>query len=217
MTTKYEMLGIREQILLDVEGAYPTFFEQHESSKMLGEGVFGDPKPSPNTVLKLFVECGVTSALPYAYYRVCKGGIPGLTDHTPAASLPSALLTVAMRGLGKLKAAEWEVAKAVLFGIENQSTCMTFSCYRGMGIHTEAIKGQPIFRKLLDCVARTSSDMATDFLDKPEIKISSSSSKPVFCAKCLEAWAVAHKDARKKVWKSLPEIFGVENLKVKSG
>jgi hypothetical protein len=213
ITTKYEMSATREQILVDIEGAYPTSFENFESSKVLGETVFGDPKPSPNAVLKLFDSCKVTFALPYAYYRACKGGLLRLTDPTPVASLPPKLLVAAVKGLGHLKAAEWNTAKKVLFGFEHQPPCKTFSCYSGMGIRTEVTRGQPIFQKLLESVAHPSNDMATEVLEKPKIEIHSPSSKPVFCNKCLATWNDLHKNARKEVWESLPVTFHVEKPK----
>ena len=53
MTAKYGFSGIREALVQDLKGAYPTKWEDFETAKVLGEDVFGSPRPHPNAVLKV--------------------------------------------------------------------------------------------------------------------------------------------------------------------
>jgi hypothetical protein len=78
MTTKYEMPAVRSQLLEVVRDAYPETFEGLTPYEPLGEGVFSGPTPHPNTVLNLFVQQKLTSALPMAYYMAARMGLDSL-------------------------------------------------------------------------------------------------------------------------------------------
>ena len=72
MTTKYGFSDIREALVKDLKGAYPTKWEDFEPAKVLGENVFGSPEPHPNAVLNLFLEQRIKFALPFA---ACRAGL----------------------------------------------------------------------------------------------------------------------------------------------
>ena len=74
MTTKYGFSDIRRQLIKDLKGAYPTRWEDFETAKILGEDIFGSPKPHPNAVLDLFEAQNVRFAIPFAAYRASIGG-----------------------------------------------------------------------------------------------------------------------------------------------
>ena len=53
MTAKYGFSDVREALVEHLKGAVPTKWEDFETAKILGENVFGLPKPHPNVVLNL--------------------------------------------------------------------------------------------------------------------------------------------------------------------
>ena len=79
MATKYGFSDVREQLVDGIKGAYPTKWEDFDTTQVLGEAVFGSPQPHPNTVLNLFLELKVKIASPFAAYRAALGGLPSLT------------------------------------------------------------------------------------------------------------------------------------------
>lgn len=202
MTTKYKIHEIREQILVDLQEAYPKTFEVYEASTVLGQSVFGEPKPHPNTVLNLFKQCNVNFSLPYAFYMACRGGLSSLTRISRNATLPPPTLAAAVRGLGRLNAAELTAAKNILFQRQPHK-CDRFSCHSASKIYHE--KGrQQIFRNVFDCIIDSSNDMVTRALETPQFD---STSETIFCKTCLEIWLTCHREARAKIWNSLGEFF----------
>jgi len=207
MTTKYKIPSVRDQLLVDLDEAYPTAFEAYEASSVLGESVFGNPIPHPNAVLKLFVLCGVKFALPYAFYRACQPGISSLMDTTLESALLPEVLKDAIMGLGKLKEIEWNAAKTILFGPKLKK-CDKFFCFRAQSLYYER-NGLPIFQTALNSIICTSADMATRVLEPPHFV---ASSEEAFCKACRDSWLASHRETREKVWKSLPTIFSLDPL-----
>lgn len=204
MTTKYKLDDIREQILVDIQDAYPETFEAYEASNILGEEIFGSPRPHPNAVLNLFRQCGVASALPYAHYLACKGGLSSLTTTTTGAALSAPVLATTVRGLGKLKAAELKVANKILFQ-QKQYKCSRFLCLTGVSVTSEMLGDEPVFQSIFKSVVDISSEMVTTALETP--KFHAAAAKSLFCTKCVEAWLKFHREAREEVWGALPEWF----------
>ena len=99
MTTKYGFFDIRDQLIKDLEGAYPTEWEKYQTAEVLGEDVFGLPKPHPNAVLNLFMAHGIRSALRFAAYRASLGGFRALVSDEPGAVLPRLTLASTVRGM----------------------------------------------------------------------------------------------------------------------
>jgi hypothetical protein len=62
MTTKYGFSDIRDQLVHGIKGAYPTKWEGLGNGTVLGEDIFGSPKPHPNAVLNLFAENRASSS-----------------------------------------------------------------------------------------------------------------------------------------------------------
>jgi hypothetical protein len=84
MVMKYDFFDVFEQLFEDLEGAYPTRWKNLEAAIILGESIFGSPKPHPS---KCDVEsvrgAGVRFAIPFAAYRVSLGGFPAVMDNRP--------------------------------------------------------------------------------------------------------------------------------------
>ena len=88
MVTKYDFSAVREHLFEDLKGAYPTKWDDFETAKVLGEDVFGSPKPHPNAVLNLFMAQNFRFAVPFAAYRASLGGFSALMSSEPGTVLP---------------------------------------------------------------------------------------------------------------------------------
>jgi len=203
MATRYQIPSIREQILEDLDAAYPTKFIVYECSKVHGEDVFGEPLPHPNAVLNLFNECDVKFALPFAFYRACRAGLASLTASSANVALPPSVLRVTIRGLGELKEAELNAAKTMLFGPKLQ-TCERRTCYRKTSLYT-AKNGSNIFQSIFDSVTCASADMAAKALEPPPF--ASPTFKTTLCDACISGLSDSHRESRVNVWNSLPAFF----------
>jgi hypothetical protein len=130
ITAKYEMSAVRSQILDIVCNAYPETFEGLDSSRTLGERVFGASTPHPNAVLNLFVQQKLKSALPMAYYMAVRRGLDSLMDrHLPRdAILSPEILQVAIKGLLALREMELKGTHRLIFGSDNFRSCALPGC-----------------------------------------------------------------------------------------
>ena len=130
LTEKYEMPDVRSQMLEVVRDAYPETFEGLVPSQPLGESVFSGQTPHPNEVLNLFIQQGLTSALPAAYYMVARRGLDSLMDvRLPAsARLPPEILRLAMKGLLALREMELKEIHRLVLGSKGSRSCSQSDC-----------------------------------------------------------------------------------------
>jgi hypothetical protein len=103
MTAKYGFSDVREQLVEDLKSAYPTKWEAYQAAEVLGEDVFGSPKPHPNSVLNLFTEQRIKFALPFAAYRAALGGFSSLTSDKPGTVLPRLTLASTIYGMERIR------------------------------------------------------------------------------------------------------------------
>ena len=105
MATKYGFPDIREQLVDDIRDAYPTKWEDFEAAGVLGEDVFGSPKPHPNAVLKLLLEERIEFALPFAAFRAGLGGpsASALANDKPSNALPPIIIASITHGMGMMR------------------------------------------------------------------------------------------------------------------
>ena len=115
MTTKYGFSSVRDQLVEDLSGAYPTKWEGFQGAKVLGEDVFGSPKPHPNAVLNLFEAENVGVAIPFAAYRASIGGVSALMSDKPGAVLPRRTLAATIHGMHVLRASASHAARVVVY------------------------------------------------------------------------------------------------------
>lgn len=205
MSTKYQLSDIRTQLLDDIKEAYPTSFEKYEAAdpQILGERVFYR-KTHPNAVLALFIECEVTFALPFAFYRASRRGLKSLR-HGDFLSLETQSVT--LNGLGLLKAAELKAAKSILFRAKNHDCEWFLSVYRsGKAIYTH-VDGNPSFRAILDSMTKEYDDLATDILTALKFE---NASRQEFCLRCIRKWSDLHREVGVVIWRMLPAIFQLE-------
>lgn len=208
MTTSYKINNVREQILEDLCGVYPKTFEAYEGSDTLGERIFGNPKPHPNAVLKLFETCNVAFALPFAYYRACTTGTMALTSVEPSLRLPPRVLAAAVVGQSRLKARELQVVRQLLF----DRSAKKFSCSAWLcpGTHetNHRRSGQTSpYERLFNSISSQTSevDMAVSILETKVL------TDDAFCTKCLERFNTYLRGAREEIWAGLPRMFGLSS------
>jgi hypothetical protein len=137
MTTKYGYSDVRDQLVEDLKGAYPTKWEDFASAKVVGEDVFGSPKPHPNAVLNLFMAQNVRFAIPFAAYRASIGGFSALMSDGPGTVLPRHTLATTTRGMYELRLMASSVARVVAYGGDLR-VCPDKACVLNVG--TDRIK-----------------------------------------------------------------------------
>ena len=199
------MDNVREQILEDLCGAYPKTFEAFEVSATLGESIFGNPKPHPNAVLKLFEACNVTFALPFAYYRACTAGATALTSLEPSLRLPPRVLAAAVTGQTRLKARELQVIRQLLFDRPVKVSCSTWFCPGKQETNHKRSGQTSPYERLFNSISSQSSevDMATSTLETKAL------TDDAFCARCLERFNTRLRGAKEDAWANLPRMFGL--------
>jgi hypothetical protein len=115
MTTNYGISNVRDQLVKDLEGAYPTKWEEFQSGKVLGEDVFGSPKPHPNAVLNLFEAQDLKFAIPFAAYRASIGGFQSLMSDKTGTVLPRHTLATVIYGMHILQSMAAHTARLVAY------------------------------------------------------------------------------------------------------
>jgi len=213
ITTKYEMPAVRSQLFEAVRDAYPETFEGLVPSKQLGERVFSGPTPHPNEVLNLFVQQKLTSALPMAYYMAAQRGLDSLMDgRLPAsARLSPEILHVALRGLMTLREAELNETHHLIFGSKASHHCSTPSCPSRTPTGPATLEA---FQKVFDHIVGSSSQLGTKVLQVPEFYEDCGGDLqcvgPGICGNCVERWESGRAGLRKKIWVTLPDVFGLK-------
>ena len=203
------MPNLRAQLLETIRDAYPESFEGFDSSKSLGENMFNAPKPHPNTVLNLFVQQKVTSALPMAYYMAARMGLDSLMDTglPTSATLSGQTLRSATRGLIALRMMELKETNRIVFTIKNASNrvgCSSTDC------PSQNSKGPSDKQQRTFDWITGSGDGGTRILQELSANESMEDTEPKFCQVCAEEMQVARAEMRRKAWAALPEVFGLE-------
>ena len=200
MTTKYGFPDIREALIGELKGAYPTKWEDFETAKILGEDVFGSPKPHPNAVLNLLLEQRVKFALPFAAYRAGLGSPVDLASEKRGTTLPRLTIAYIIHGTGVMRRAMAYAMQTFLFtrnpGVCAEETCAMGSSVTSAGQRTEALK------KITEVIARKCGNDP----------LSPLSFGNLLCAGCARPLVSAHRTCRKRlVWEDLPTLIGRES------
>ena len=197
MVTKYGFSDVREQLVEDLESAYPTKWEDFQTTKVLGEDVFGSPKPHPNVVLNLFLEQKIKFALPFAAYRASIGGFSALASDEPGAALPRLTLASIIHGRGEAQRTMTIVAHNVVY-FGNLGVCAEKACVLNVGINPPERRMEAL-KKLVDVlVHKNEGEM-----------LSSLSLGTLVCTNCAKRVETMHLDRRKRyVWAGLPSLLG---------
>ena len=200
MTAKYKMDDVRSLLLKFIASAYPGKFKGVAPSEPPGERAFSGPTPHPNEVLNLFVQQGLTSALPIAYYMAARKGVDSLLGSDPPQNPPlrPEILRSAMRGLVMLREFERDETRLLIFRAKDSHLCST-SHSPTYSIALEAC------RKVFDRTV-SSPSLGTKVLQVPEFHPG-----PSICSTCVGKWESGHAEMRKKAWEMLPYVFGLKD------
>lgn len=199
MTTKYGFSIAWEGLIEDLKGAYPTKWEDFETAKVLGEDVFGSPKPHPNAVLNLFLEQRIKFALPFAAYRAGLGGPSSLASSESGTVLPRLTLACIIHGMGEMRRIMTHAAHGIAY-VGNLSVCPQRACVlNGIDPAKQRVEG---LKKVSDVIVDNSEG---DMLSSPPLG-------NLLCADCARLLKDGHRNCRKQlVWARLPSLLGWEN------
>jgi hypothetical protein len=197
MTTKYGFSEVREQLVDGMKCAYPTKWEGLGTGTLLGEDIFGSPKPHPNAVLNLFAEQSIKFALPYAAYRAALGGFSSLTSDEPGTVLPRHTLACAAHGREVIRDRLTRLA-LIIVSTMSLERCRDTACTVNprIGPPERTIEG---FNKVYDAVVQ----------ERGGGVLFSLSLGNIVCANCAIIAETAHQLWRPIVWEELPRIFKV--------
>ncbi|KAF9646065.1 hypothetical protein BDM02DRAFT_321195 [Thelephora ganbajun] len=134
MTTKYGFSDVRDQLIKDLKGAYPTKWEDFRTTKVFGEDIFGSPKPHPNAVLNLLEVQNVRFAIPFAAYRASIGGFSALISDKPGTVLPRHTLADTINGMHVSQSMVSYVARMATYG-GKLWVCPDKACAFNVGIN----------------------------------------------------------------------------------
>ena len=202
------MPNLRARLLETIHDAYPQSFEGLDPSKTLGESVFDGPKPHPNSVLNLFVQQKVTSALPMAYYMAARRGLDSLMDTRlpSSATLSGQTLKSAMRGMIALREMELKETHRIIFTSSDRVGCPSADCpsrHSGGRLDADIIGAhQRIFDRITGSAVG-----GTRILQVLSASEFSEDTGSKFCQVCVEKMQAAHGEVRGKAWAALPVVF----------
>ena len=191
MATKYGFSDIREQLVHSLKGAYPTKWEEYQAASILGEDIFGSPKPHPNAVLNLFLQQNVRFAIPLAAYRATVGGFSSLINEEPGSILPRLTLASTVYGMEVVHGGVAELANTMVINMM-EGDCLDKKCASEQG--AKELDG------LCDVVIKglRSSGM-----------FSSPPLGDIVCVACAKTVEQVHGSWCEAVWENLPRIFMV--------
>ena len=197
MAAKYGFSDVREALVEDLKGAYPTKWEDFEAARILGEDVFGSPKPHPNTALNLFLEQSIKFALPFAAYRAGLGGPSSLASDKPGTVLPRFIIASIIHRMGVARRVITHAAYGIVF-LGDLGVCPARSCILNVGVnHIEGRR--EALKKIFDVMFGESEG---DMLSPRPLGT-------LTCANCARRLEKTHLDCRKElVWAVLPNLLG---------
>ena len=214
VSANHEMPNLRTRLLDAIRDAYPRNLEGLDSSEPLGESVFDGPRPHPNSVLNLFVQQKVTSALPMAYYMAARRGLNSLmeTRLPSSVTLSGQTLRSAMCGLMTLREMELKEMHRIIFTIKDafdHAGCSSTDCpsRRFEGPLDAEITGahQRAFDRITE-----SAHGGTRILQVLSASEFAEDTGSEFCQVCVEKIQAAHAEVKRKAWAVLPEVFGLK-------
>ena len=198
MATKYGFSDVREQLVHSLEGAYPTKWEAYQAANVLGEDIFGSPKPHPNAVLNLFLEQYVGFALPVAAYRATLRGLPSLISDEPGTVLPRPILASITRGMEVMRGGVF-LSAHLIFCNTVQGECRGRGCAMNGDIHHPEQRREGL-NEIYDAIIKKGR--------KGDI-LSPLSLGGTVCVSCAKAPERAYRLWCTTIWETLPCIFGL--------
>jgi len=196
MTTKYGISNVRDQLIKNLRGAYPTEWEGYQAGEVLGEDVFGSPVPHPNAVLNLFTTQNVRFAIPFAAYRASLGGFPALISGEAGVVLPRHTLASIIHGRGEIQRVMTQAAIAIAFKECLPPTCLHKACALNLGIKS--------MEQRMEALSRIRDVMIGE---REGGVLSTPTLGGLACTGCTREVEESHAAWRKACWELLPAIF----------
>ena len=200
MATKYDFPDVREQLLHRLEEAYPTKWEACRTAKVLGEDVFGSPKPHPNEVLNLFLQQNVRFAIPVAAYRAGLGEFSSLVSSKPGMDLPRLALASVLYGMYVIRNEVSRRARSIVCDVSLKG-CPDGKCVVNGGVKSPKQRAEGM-NKIYDVMVNGGS--------KGDV-LSALLLGDFVCASCAAAAGKEYDRLRVAVWENLPRIFRVSS------
>ena len=171
---------------------YPTRWEDFQTAKVLGEDVFGSPRPHPNAQ-------DVRFAIPFAAYRASIGGLSTLMSDKPGTVLPRRTLATTIHGMHVIRSLASHAARVATYG-GDLGECRAKRCVLNIGIH-------PI-KEWMEALEKIYSSL----VDEREGGILSSPSLGhLLCVKCTRTIETVHAKWCSVCWKNLAPGFAVSH------
>ena len=200
MASKYGFSDAREGLIEDLRAAYPTKWDNFVAARILGDDIFGLPKPHPNAILNLFLEQNVKFALPFAAYQACSGSSSALVGGEPDTVLPLHTLASIIQGMGVMKQLAAFAAHAMVY-LHDLGVCPERSCVLNVGIDSAEGRRDALSRIFGAVFVGSECDL-----------LSPLSLGTLVCVDCANRLERAHFDYRRKVvWTILPSLLGLES------
>jgi hypothetical protein len=197
MTTKYGFSSVRDQLVKDIRGAYPTKWEDFKGAKVLGEEFFGSPKPHPNAVLNLFEAENVKFAIPFAAYRASIGGFSALMSDKPGTVLPRRTLATTIYGMHVLRSSASDAARMAVYD-GYLRVCSDKAC--SLSVEISKIEERMVaMEKIYSAVIGQREGGLLSLLSLGHL----------LCAKCAKPVEVAHSTWGSAVWEKLAAAFSI--------
>ena len=197
MATKYGFSDVRNGLVGDLKSAYPTKWEDFRATEVLGEDVFGSPRPHPNAVLNLFLEQNITFGLPFAAYRAGRAGFSSLVSEERGTALPRLALASTIYEMEKIRRTMVQFSHSIVYN-GNLRVCPLEGCILNVGIN-------PVERRMgvLKAVVEDIIDESKgDLLAPPTLG-------NLICENCARLVEASHLHYREQfVWRSLPNLLG---------
>ena len=201
MATKYGFSNVHEPLVECIKDAYPTQWAHFVAAKVLGEEIFGSPKPHPSAVLNLFLEHNIKFALPFAAYRACIGGFRTLVGGEPCAVLPHSSLLALTRGMGTLERVTIHSTHLIAY-TEDLGVCPESVCVLSAGIGSAKQRLEAL-NKIFDIMLE---GRRGDVLSPLSLKTT------LMCVNCAEKLEKINSSYRKRfLWEVLPCLLGWES------
>jgi hypothetical protein len=199
MATKYGFSNVRDQLIGDIRGAYPTKWEDFRSARVLGEDTFGSPKPHPNAVLNLFEAESLRFAIPFAAYRASIGGVSTLMSEKPGACLPRRALATSIQGWHTLLFIFSDASRLATYE-RYLRVCPEKACALNVGIRPVEERIKVLEKIYLAMVEQREGGV----LSPPAMG-------NLLCVSCAKSVEVNHATWGSAVWERLPLVFVVSN------
>ena len=196
VTKKYGFPDVRDQLLQGLKSAYPTKWGDFQNAKVIGEAVFGSPKPHPNAVLNLFEAQKVKFAIPFAAYRASTGGFSSLMSDKPGTVLQRRTLATTIHGMHVIRSMASHAARVVAYyGVCTDTTCVLNVGSNPVEKRMEAL--EKIYNSMIE--EREGGVLTPPLLGH------------LLCAKCTKTSQAVHAQWGSICWKKLAPVFGVSN------